>query len=120
MYELFDYIFVRLYYRLFIRPQSAAKAAPEWIINLPDMTAAYRGPSKTQGNNPLADMTMTFYMAGDGEGGKVLCGALTTIPAKAQTTLDKMSPRRRKRFLRRLIEEGDCVFRTAWEQAAEK
>jgi hypothetical protein len=59
---------------------------------------------------------MAFYIAGDGEGGKTLCGGLYAISAEAQTTLDTMTPRRRKQFVRRLIEEGDRVFRKAWEQ----
>jgi hypothetical protein len=63
---------------------------------------------------------MTFYMARDGEGGKNLCGGLDLIPAAAQYALDNMSPRRRKHFLRRLIEEGDRVFRTAWEHSSKK
>jgi hypothetical protein len=53
---------------------------------------------------------MTFYMAGDGEGGKTSCGGLDTIPVEAQTALDAMTTRRRKQFLRRLIEEGDRIF----------
>ncbi|MDR0656097.1 MAG: hypothetical protein LBG22_07265 [Treponema sp.] len=61
-------------------------------------------------------MTMDFYIAGDGEGGETLCGGLGAIPAEAQTALDTMSARRRKQFLRRLIEEGDRVFRAAWEK----
>jgi hypothetical protein len=120
MIELFDFIFVRLYYRLFVRPRSASKAAAEWDIDLPGMKAVYRGSAQTQAHNPFAGMTMTFYTAGDGEGGKTLCGGLETIPAQAQTALDNMPPRRSKQFLRRLIEEGDRVFRTAWEQSAEK
>jgi hypothetical protein len=120
MCEIIDYIFVRLYYHLFIRPRSAVKTVPEWDINLSSMIATYRGASQPKGYNPFIGMTMTFYLAGDGEGGKELCGGLTTIPAIAQTALDEMRPNRSKRFLRRLIEEGDRVFRTAWEQAAEK
>jgi hypothetical protein len=65
-------------------------------------------------------MTMTFYLAGGGEGGKELCGGLDNIPATAQTALDNMSTRRQKQFLRRLIEEGDRVFRAAWAQSAVK
>ncbi|MDR1302971.1 MAG: hypothetical protein LBK43_10975 [Treponema sp.] len=107
----------RVYYRLFVRPRSVAKATPEWNIDLPGMKAAYRGPPQAQGHNPFAGMTMTFYIAGDGEGGKTLCGGLGTIPAEAQTALDNMTTRRHKQFLRRLIEEGDRVFRTAWEQS---
>jgi hypothetical protein len=118
MKELIDFIFVRLYYRLFIRPRPAAKAAPEWDIDLPGMKATYRGLA--QGQSPFAGITMTFYLAGNGEGGKTLCGGLGTIPAKAQTALDNMSTRRCKQFLRRLIEEGDRVFRTAWEQSLVK
>jgi hypothetical protein len=120
MEELFDFILVRLFYRLFVRPRPAAKAAPEWDIDLPGMKAIYRGPVQTQGHTPFAGMAMTFYLAGDGEGGKKLCGGLDTIPATAQTALDNMRPRRQKKFLRRLIEEGDRVFRTAWEQSAVK
>jgi hypothetical protein len=117
MKELFDFILTRVYYRLFVHPRPATKAAFEWGIDLPGMKAAYRGPPQAQGHNPFAGMTMTFYMASDGEGGKTLCGGIGTIPAEAQTTLDTMTTRRRKQFLRRLIEEGDRVFRTAWEQS---
>jgi hypothetical protein len=120
MNDLFDFILLRLYYRLFIRPRPAAKAAPEWAIDLSAMKAAYRGPMQAQGHNPFAGITMTFYMAGDGEGGKNLCGGLGTIPDEAQTALDNMPTRRRKQFLRRLIEEGDRVFRTAWGQSTKK
>jgi hypothetical protein len=120
MKELIDFIFVRLYYRLFVRPRSAAKAAPEWDIDLSGMKAIYRGPIKTQRHNPLAGIKMTFYLAGDGEGGRTLCGGLGTIPAEAQTALGNMSTRRKKQFLRRLIEEGDRVFRAAWEQSVKK
>jgi hypothetical protein len=120
MRDLFDFILVRLYYLLFVRPRSAAKAAFEWDIDLPGMKAIYRASSQPQGHNPFAGITMTFYMAGDGEGGKTLCGGLGTIPAVAQTALDNMNPRRRKQFLRRLIEEGDRVFRSAWEQSTKK
>jgi hypothetical protein len=120
MQELFDFIFVRLYYRLFVRPRPAAKIAPEWDIDLPSMKAVYRGPAQDQRYSPLAGITMTFYMAGDGEGSKALCGGLGTIPARAQTALDAMTTPRRKQFLRRLIEEGDRVFRTAWEQSLVK
>jgi hypothetical protein len=120
MKELFDFILVRLFYRLFVRPRPAAKAAPEWDIDLPGMKAAYKGPAQTQKHNPFAGMTMTFYLAGDGEGGKELCGGLNPLPAIAQTALDNMGTRRQKQFLRRLIEEGDRVFRTEWEQSAEK
>jgi hypothetical protein len=116
MKDLFDFIFVRLYYRLFVRPRPAAKATPEWNIDLPGMKATYRGPPQVREQSPFAGITMIFYMAGDGEGGKTLCGGLGTIPAEAQTALDNMSPRRHKQFLRRLIEEGDRVFRAAWEQ----
>jgi hypothetical protein len=115
--ELFDFIFIRLYYRLFVRPRPAAKAASEWDIDLPGMKAIYRGPVHVQNNSPFAGITMTFYMAGDGEGGKTLCGGLGTIPAEAQTALDTMTTHLRKQFLRRLIEEGDRVFRTAWEKS---
>jgi hypothetical protein len=117
MKELFDFILTHLYYRLFVRPRPAAKTTPEWDIDLPGMKAVYRGPAQVRKQNPLAGITMAFYMAGDGEGGKTLCGGLGTIPAVAQTALDNMNPRRRKQFLRRLIEEGDRVFRTAWEQS---
>jgi hypothetical protein len=117
MKELLDFVLLRLYYRLFIRPRPATKAAPEWDIDLSGMKATCRGPVQTQGNSPLAGITMTFYMAGNGEGGKTLCGGLDTIPAQAQTALDNMSIRHRKQFLRRLIEEGDRVFRAAWEQS---
>jgi hypothetical protein len=113
-----DFIFVRLYYLLFVRPRSASKATTEWDIDLPGMKAVYRGPAQAQAHNPFAGMTMTFYTAGDG--GKTLCGGLETIPAQAQTALDNMPPRRGKQYLRRLIEEGDRVFRTAWKQSAEK
>jgi hypothetical protein len=117
MKELFDFILTRVYYRLFVRPRSAAKTTPEWNIDLPGMKAAYRGPPQAQGHSPFAGMTMTFYIAGDGEGGKTLCGGLGTIPAEAQTAIDTMTTHRRKQFLRRLIEEGDRVFRTTWEQS---
>ena len=117
MRELFDFILIRLYYRLFIRPRSAMKAAHEWDINVSRMKAIYRGP---QGQRPFAGISMSFYMAGDGEGGKTLCGGLDPIPAEAQTALDKMPARQSKQFLRRLIEEGDRVFRAAWEQSAKE
>jgi hypothetical protein len=117
MKELFDFILTRLYYRLFVRPRPAAKAAPEWNIDLPDMKAVYQGQPQTQGHNLFAGITMTFYLTNDGEGGKTLCGGLDAISAAAQTALDNMNPRRRKQFLRRLIEEGDRVFRAAWEQS---
>jgi hypothetical protein len=117
MKDLLDFIFVRLYCRLVIRPRPASNAAPEWDIDLPGMKAVYRGPPQAQEHNPLVGITMTFYLAGNGEGGKNLCGGLGTIPATAQTALDKMNPRHCKQFLRRLIEEGDRVFRTAWEQS---
>jgi hypothetical protein len=120
MKELVDFILLRLYYRLFVRPRPAAKAALEWDIDLPGMKTTYRGSAQAQEQNPFAGTTMTFYMAGDGEGGQTLCGGLDTIPATAQTALDNMSARRRKQFLRRLIEEGDRVFRTAWEQSLVK
>ena len=107
---------VRLYYRLFVRPRSAAKAAPEWDIDLFAMKAFYRG-SQAKEQTSFVGMTMDFYIAGDGEGGKTLCGGLGTIPAKAQTALDNMSTRHHKQFLRRFIEEGDRVFRAAWEQS---
>jgi hypothetical protein len=120
MNELLDFILVRLYYRLFVRPRPAAEAAPEWDIDLPSMKATYRGSAQARDHNPFAGITMTFYMAGDGEGGKTLCGGLDPIPTAAQYALDSMPPRRHKQFLRRLIEEGDRVFRTAWEQSAKK
>jgi hypothetical protein len=120
MKDLIDFILTRLYYRLFVRPRPATKAAPEWDIDLPGMKATYRGSAQAREQNPLASITMTFYMAGDGEGSKTLCGGLGIIPAKAQTALDNMSVRRHKQFLRRLIEEGDRVFRTAWEQSLVK
>jgi hypothetical protein len=120
MKEPIDFILTRLYYRLFVRPRPAEKAAPEWDIDLPGMKAVYRGPAKAREPNPLAGITMTFYLAADGEGGKTLCGGLGTIPAKAQTALDNMNPRRRKQFLHRLIEEGDRIFRTAWKQSIKK
>jgi hypothetical protein len=115
--EFFDFILLCVYYRLFIRPRSAAKADPEWNIDLPGMKAVYWGPAQTREQNPLEGITMTFYLAGNGEGGKTLCGGLGTIPVEAQTALDNMTIRRHKQFLRRLIEEGDRVFRTAWEQS---
>jgi hypothetical protein len=114
--EFFDFILPCLYYRLFVRPRPAAKVAPEWDIDLPAMKAVYKGP-QTKGQSPFAGMTMAFYIAEDGEGGETLCGGIDPIPAAAQTSLDHMSTRRRKQFLRRLIEEGDRVFRTAWEQS---
>jgi hypothetical protein len=117
MKEAFDFLLLRIYYHLFVRPRSALKAASEWSIDLPGMKATYQGPVQTQGNNPLSGITMTFYIAGNGEGGKTLCGGLGTIPAEAKTTLDNMSAHRHKQFLRRLIEEGDRVFRSAWEQS---
>jgi hypothetical protein len=119
MNEPLDFILVRLYYRLFVRPRTAAKAASEWDIDLPAMKATYRGPH-IKDQSPFAGMRMDFYLAGDGEGGKNLCSALTAVPAEAQTALDNMPPRRRKQFLRRLIEEGDRVFRTSWEQSTKK
>jgi hypothetical protein len=115
MRDLIDFILVRLYYLLFVCPRSVAKAAFEWDIDLPGMKATYRGPVHTQRQNPFAGITMSFYMAGDGEGGKTLCGGLGTVPATAQTALDNMPIRHRKQFLRRLIEEGDRVFRATWE-----
>ncbi|MDR2784957.1 MAG: hypothetical protein LBB83_03470 [Treponema sp.] len=120
MKELLDFILLRLYYRFFVRPRPAAKAAPEWNIDLPGMKATYRGPPKVRKQSPFAGITMIFYMAGDGEGGKTLCGGLGTIPAEVQTALDNMNPRRSKQFLRRLIEEGDRDFRTIWEQSLVK
>jgi hypothetical protein len=39
MKELLNFIFVQLYYRLFICPRPAAKAAPEWDIDIPGMIA---------------------------------------------------------------------------------
>jgi hypothetical protein len=120
MKNLIDFFLLRLYYRFFVRPRSAAKAAPEWDIGLPGMKAVYRRSAQAQGHNLFAGITMTFYMAGDGEGGKTLCGGLGTIPAEAQTALDNMTTRHRRQFLRRLIEEGDRVFRTAWEQSIKR
>jgi hypothetical protein len=120
MKDLLDFILVRLFYKLFVRPRPSAKAASEWDIDLPGMKAAYRGPPQNQEHNPLANMTMTFYLAGDGEGGKELCGGLDEISAAAQAALDAMSLGRQKQFLRRLIEEGDRVFRAAWEQSEKK
>jgi hypothetical protein len=64
-------------------------------------------------------MGMSFYLAEDGKGGKSLGGGLDPVPAAAQTAFDAMSIGRRKRLLRRLIEEGDRVFRAAWEQVAD-
>jgi hypothetical protein len=118
MKDLIDYIFVRLYYRLFVRPRPAAKAAPEWDIDLPSMKAVYRGPPQVWEQSPFAGITMDFYLAGDGKGGKIRCGGLGTIPAQAQTALDNMNKRKQVQFMRRLIEEGDRVFRSAWEQSA--
>jgi hypothetical protein len=120
MKDSFDFILVRLYYHIFVRPRPAAKAALEWNIDLPGMKATYRGPPQAQGHNPFAGMTMTFYIASDGEGGKTLCGGLGTIPAEAQAAIDTMTTHSRKQFLRRLIEEGDRVFRTAWKQSTKK
>jgi hypothetical protein len=117
--EFFDFILLCVYYYLFIRPRSAAKAAPEWDIDLSSMKAVYRGP-QVKDKSPFAGMSMTFYMTGDGEGGKTLCGGLDPIPAAAQTALDTMTTRRHKQFLRRLIEEDDRVYRTAWEQSIKK
>jgi hypothetical protein len=114
--DFFDFILLCLYYRLCIRPRSVAKIAPEWDIDLSAMKAVYRGP-QSKSPSLLAGMSMTFYIAGDGKGGKTLCGGLDPIPAVAQTALDNMTARRRKQFLRRLIEEGDRVYRTAWEQS---
>jgi hypothetical protein len=116
--ELLDFILVRLYYLLFVRPRPAAKATPEWDIDLPSMKAAYRGPA--QDKSLFAGMSMTFYTANDGEGGKTLCGGLDPIPAAVQTALDNMSARNQKQFLRCLIEEGDRVFRAAWENRQKK
>jgi hypothetical protein len=120
MKDLFDFILVRLYYLLFVRPRPLVKTAPEWGIDLPGMKAVYRGPRQAQIQNPFVGISMTFYLAGDGEGGKTLCGGLGVIPPEAQIVLDNMPIRRRKQFLRRLIEEGDRVFRAAWEQSAKK
>ncbi|MDR1420466.1 MAG: hypothetical protein LBI86_08845 [Treponema sp.] len=115
MRELIDFILVRLYYRLFVRPRSAVKTASEWEIDLPGMKAAYRGP-QAKGQSPFMGRTMDFYVAGDGEDGKTLCGGLGAILAEAQTVLDNMLTRQRKQFLRRLIEEGDRVFRAEWKK----
>jgi hypothetical protein len=38
----------------------------------------------------------------------------------AQAALDTMPPKHSNRLLRRLIEEGDRVFRAAWEQKETK
>jgi hypothetical protein len=116
MKELFDFILVRLYYRLFVRPRNAAQASPEWNIDLSAMKAVYSGTAQSKSRSPFTGMSMSFYMADNGEGDKELCGGLDTIPAKAQTALDNMSARRRKQFLRRLIEEGGRVFTAAWEK----
>jgi hypothetical protein len=115
MKELFDFIFVRLYYRLFVRPRPVAKTAPEWDIDLPNMKATYRGLQAKE-QISFVGMTMDFYIAGDGEGGKTLCGGLGVIPAEAQTILDNMPAHHRTQFLRRLIEEGDRVFRAEWKK----
>jgi hypothetical protein len=114
--DFFDFILLYLYYRLCIRPRSVAKIAPEWDIDLPGMKSIYRGP-QAKDQSSFAGMSMTFYIAGDGKGGKTLCGGLDPITAAAQTALNNMTTRRHKQFLRRLIEEGDHVFRTAWEQS---
>jgi hypothetical protein len=115
MKELIDFIATRLYYHLFVRPRAAAKVAPEWDINLPNMEATYQGP---QAQPQFSGITMTFYLAADGKGGQNICGGLNTIPAEAQTALDNMTTRRSKQFLRRITEEGDRVFRAAWRQSA--
>ena len=81
------------------------------------MNAVYLGPPQAKGYNPLAGISMSFYLAGDGEGGKTLCGGLDSIPAEAQTALDTMPPKHSNRLLRRLIEESDHVFRAAREQS---
>ena len=118
MKDLFDFILARLFYRFIIQPRPASKAAPEWDIALSAMKATYRGP---KGQSPLAGISMSFYLAGDGEGGKTLCGGLDPIPAAAQSALDVLPPKHSNRLLCRLIEEGDRVFRAAWEQSfAEK
>jgi hypothetical protein len=117
MEEVFDFLLLRIYYHLFVRPRSALKAATEWDIDLPGMKAVYRGSPQPREQNPFAGITMMFYLARDGEGGKTLCGGLGTIPAEAQTALDNMSAHRQRQFLRRLIEEGDRVFRSAWGQS---
>jgi hypothetical protein len=117
MKELVDFVLTRVYYHLFVRPRPAAKAASDWDIDLPGMKAVYRRPPQAQDQSPLAGITMTFYMAGDGEGGKTLCGGLDTIPANVQAVLDTMNTQHQKQFLRRLIEEGDRVFRAAWKQS---
>jgi hypothetical protein len=117
MKEPLDFIVTRLYYRLFVRPRPAAKAAPEWDIDLPGMKAVCRGSAYSQGQSPFAGVTMTFYLTGDGEGGKNLCGGLGAIPAEAQTVFNSMNKHNQVQFLRRLIEEGDRVFRAAWKQS---
>jgi hypothetical protein len=47
------------------------KQPPEWDIDLPGMKATYRGSSQALEQNPLTGITMTFYMAADGECGKM-------------------------------------------------
>jgi hypothetical protein len=51
------------------------------------MKAAYRG---TKDQNPLAGISMSFYLAGDGEGGKTLCGGLDPIPSETQAALGEI------------------------------
>jgi hypothetical protein len=41
------------------------------------MKTTYRGPAQTK--SPFVGMSMTFYMADDGEGGETLCGGLAPI-----------------------------------------
>jgi hypothetical protein len=53
MKELFDFILVRLYYRLFVRPHPAAKAASKWEIDLSGMKVAYQRP-QAKGQSPFA------------------------------------------------------------------
>jgi hypothetical protein len=84
--EFFDFILLCVYYPLFIRPRSVAKIAPEWDIDLSAMKAVYRGP-QVKDQSPFAGMSMTFYIAGDGEGGKTLCGGLDPIPAAPADSL---------------------------------
>jgi hypothetical protein len=80
MKDLFDFILVRLYYRLFIRPCSVAKAASEWDIDLPGMKAVYRGPAQAQGHNP-------FTWQGTAKAGKVFAGVSTQSLPKRRPLL---------------------------------
>jgi hypothetical protein len=54
----------------------------------------YRG--QVQRHGPFADITMAFYMADSGRGGKYICADLDTVPSEVQTTLGNMSASRRK------------------------